>query len=147
LAIIESLLPVLEPQVTEFDQTGKIMGRTGNRSLMNAPRNVYRSQDGVWIAISTSTKSTAERLLPLTAEPELVAEPWFQSASTRAIHVDELDAAVGNWVASRPAEAVIAACDAAGAPATPIYSVADVMVDEQYESRSSIVEVPDLELG
>jgi formyl-CoA transferase len=147
LAIVESLLPVLEPQVTEYDQTGVIMQRTGNRSLMNAPRNVYRARDGHWVAISTSTQSTADRLLALTAQPALADEPWFRSAQGRAAHVDEIDAVVGAWVGSLDGQAVLAACRDAGAPATAIYAVEDVVADEQFAFRESTVPVPDEVLG
>ena len=41
VAIIESLLPILEPQITEYDQLGSIMSRQGNHNPMNAPRNIY----------------------------------------------------------------------------------------------------------
>ena len=53
ISIIEPLLTVLEPQLIEYDQLQTVMGRMGNRSPVNAPRNMYLSRDGRWIAIST----------------------------------------------------------------------------------------------
>lgn len=147
LAIAESLLPVLEPQVAEFDQLGHVMTRTGSRSLMNAPRNVYPTYDGRWIALSTSTQSTADRLMALIGASEVALEPWFQSASGRAAHVDELDRAVGEWVASLRADEVIAECERAGTPATLVYTVEDVVADPQYLDRGAIVTVADPVLG
>ena len=51
LAIIEPILAVLGPQITEFDQLGIVQNRGGNRSVNNAPRNTYRTKDGkdAWI--------------------------------------------------------------------------------------------------
>ena len=49
-----------EPQITEYDQFGEAMGRLGNRSPMNAPRNLYRTADDQWLA----TWSRAEAVVP-----------------------------------------------------------------------------------
>lgn len=147
LAIYEPLLTILGAQPTVYDQLGIIAQRTGNRSLNNAPRNTYRTADGKWVAISTSAQSIAERVLRLVGRPELIAAPWFASGTGRAQHADELDAAVGAWIAARSQAEVIAAFDAAEAAAIPIYDVADLLADPHVRARGSITELPDPELG
>ena len=147
VAIIEPLLTVLEPQLVEYDQLGTVMSRIGNRSPVNAPRNIYPSGDGKWVALSTSTQSTADRLLTLVGRPDVLTEPWFRSAHSRAGHADELDAIVGPWVAARPAEEVLAACRHAGAPAAVVLSVPDILADPQYAAIGAVATVPDDELG
>jgi formyl-CoA transferase len=147
VAIIAPLLTVLEPQIVEYDQLGTVMERVGNRSPVNAPRNIYLSGDGRWVAISTSTQSTADRLLTLVGRPDLLEEAWFRSAHTRAEHADELDAIVGGWVSERGHEQVLAACRAAGAPAAVVLSVRDIVADPQYEAIGAIATVDDPDLG
>jgi formyl-CoA transferase len=147
VAIIAPLLTVLEPQIVEYDQLGTVMERVGNRSPVNAPRNIYLSGDGRWVAISTSTQSTADRLLTLVGRPDLLEEAWFRSAHTRAGHADELDAIVGGWVSERGHEQVLAACRAAGAPAAVVLSVRDIVADPQYEAIGAIATVDDPDLG
>jgi crotonobetainyl-CoA:carnitine CoA-transferase CaiB-like acyl-CoA transferase len=147
IAIIEPLLTVLEPQLVEYDQLGTVMARVGNRSPVNAPRNIYLSGDGKWVALSTSTQSTADRLLTLVGRSEILDEPWFRSAHARAEHADELDAIVGAWVGERPAEEVLDACRAAGAPAAVVFSVPDIVADPQYAAIGAIATVEDPELG
>jgi formyl-CoA transferase len=147
VAIVESLLPLLEPQITEFDQFGESMGRFGNRSPMNAPRNLYRSADGRWIAVSTSTQTTAERLLGLVGGDEILRQPWFQVAAERAQHADELDEVVGRWIGERTSDEVLARCDEIGAPASLVYTAEDVVNDEQYQALGSVASVPDPVLG
>ena len=44
LAIIEPILMLLGGQITVYDQLGTVQQRTGNRSVNNAPRNVYRTR-------------------------------------------------------------------------------------------------------
>ena len=77
LAIVEPIMAMLGPQITRWDQLGTLQPRTGNRSSNNAPRNTYRTGDGHWVAVSTSSQSIAERLLRLVGRPDLVDQPWF----------------------------------------------------------------------
>ena len=147
ISIIEPLLTVLEPQLVEYDQLGTVMTRVGNRSPVNAPRNIYLSGDGKWVALSTSTQSTADRLLTLVGRPDLLEEQWFRSAHSRAAHADELDAVVGTWVGGRGHQEVLAACREAGAPAAVVFSVPDIVNDAQYAAIGAIATVNDPELG
>jgi crotonobetainyl-CoA:carnitine CoA-transferase CaiB-like acyl-CoA transferase len=147
LAIIEPILTILGPQPTAYDQLGVVQGRTGNRSVNNAPRNTYRTADGAWLAVSTSSQSVAERVMRLVGRPDLVEQPWFATGGERAQHADELDEAVGSWIAGRPAEEAIAAFEQAEAAIAPIQDVAGVMKDPQYRALESITTVEDPTLG
>jgi crotonobetainyl-CoA:carnitine CoA-transferase CaiB-like acyl-CoA transferase len=147
LAIIEPILMILGPQPTVYDQLGVIQTRSGNRSVNNAPRNTYRTRDDKWVAISTSAQSIAERVMRLVGRPELIDEPWFKSGTERAKHADELDAAVGGWIAQHHLAEVVRAFEEAEAAVAPIYDVSDVMKDPQYRALESIIELPDPELG
>lgn len=147
LAIIEPILTILGGQPTVYDQLGVIQQRSGNRSSNNAPRNTYRTAEGAWLAVSTSAQSVAERVMRLVGRPELIEEPWFASGGGRAAHADILDDAVGGWIAERTAAEVIAAFEAAQAAVAPIYDVADVMADPQYQALESLVAVPDPDFG
>src|SRR5882757_1040039 len=147
LSIIEPLLTVLEPQLIEYDQLGTVMSRVGNRSPVNAPRNMYLSKDGRWVAISTSTQSTADRLMTLVGHPHLLDEPWFHNAHQRAEHSDVLDEAVGDWVRDRLHTEVLAACREAGAPAAVVFTVPDILADAQYAAIGAIATVDDEDLG
>ncbi|MGY1835581.1 CaiB/BaiF CoA transferase family protein [Blastococcus sp. SYSU DS0510] len=147
LAIIEPILTLLGPQPTVYDAIGQVQPRTGNRSANNAPRNTYRTRDGRWVAISTSAQSIAERVMHLVGRPEFIDEPWFASGAERAEHADELDDAVGSWIAARDRDEVVRAFEEAQAAVAPIYDVRDVLADPQFQALGSLVRVPDPELG
>lgn len=147
LAIIEPLLTLLGPQVTMFDQLGELQPRLGNRSNNNAPRNTYRCADGSWVAVSTSAQSIAERVMTLIGRPDLAREPWFASGASRAEHADQLDEAVGAWIAARSRGDVIDAFERAEAAVAPIYTAEDILADPQFRALGSIVRMPDDELG
>lgn len=147
LAIIEPILTILGPQPTVYDQLGIIQGRTGNRSINNAPRNAYRTADGRWVAVSSSAQAIAERIMRLVGRPELIAEPWFATGRGRAEHADEIDDAVASWIAQRDAAEVIAAFGQAEAAVAPIYDASEILEDPQYKALRSITTVEDDELG
>lgn len=147
VAIIEPILAMLGPQITRWDQLGTVQPRTGNRSANNAPRNTYRTSDGHWLAVSTSAQSIAERVMTVVGRPDLAAEPWFATGATRALHADELDAAVGGWIAGRSRDEVVAAFEAAQAAVAPVYDASDIVADPQFQALGTIHEIDDPELG
>ena len=147
LAIIEPILSMLGPQITVFDQLGIITTRKGNRSENNAPRNTYKTSDGPWVAIASSSNSIAERVLRLVGRPELIDEPWFSSGRGRAEHAELLDDAVGAWIGARTTDDVLAAFSAAEAALARVYDVSDVVTDPQYAALGSIATVEDATLG
>ena len=147
LAIIEPIMHMLGAQVTVFDQLGIITQRQGNRSANNAPRNTYRTADGDWVAISSSADSIAERVMRMVGRPDIVEQPWFGSGFERARHADEIDDAVGSWIAERPTEEVMAEFSKAEAAIGLVYDASRVIDDEQYNAIGAIATVEDDDLG
>ncbi|MDR7234836.1 MULTISPECIES: CaiB/BaiF CoA-transferase family protein [Agrococcus] len=147
MAIIEPILMLLGGQITAYDQLGLVQPRVGNRSVNNAPRNVYRTADGRWVAVSTSSQSVAERVMTLVGRPDVVDEPWFASGRTRVEHVDELDAAVGGWIAARELSVVVEEFARVEAALGVVDDISGVMANPQYEALGTILPIDDPELG
>jgi formyl-CoA transferase len=76
-----------------------------------------------------------------------VDEPWFASGAERARHADELDEAVGSWIAERTRSEVVAAFEEAQAAVAPIYDMRDIFEDPQFQALQTITTVEDEELG
>lgn len=147
LSLIEPMMAAVGPGPTVWDQLGALQPRTGNRSSSNAPRNVYRSRDGRWLAVSTSATSVAERVMRLVGHPEVIDEPWFSQASGRAEHGDLLDGYVADWIARRDADDVIAAFGEAQAAVAAVYTAADIVEDPQVTALDMVTTVDDDDLG
>jgi crotonobetainyl-CoA:carnitine CoA-transferase CaiB-like acyl-CoA transferase len=147
LSLIEPLMLLLGPQLAQADLLGELQPRTGNRSPHNAPRNVYRTADDRWVAVSSSATSVAERVLRLVGREDLSAQAWFATGAGRAAHVDEIDGAVASWIAARTRAEVIAAFEHADAAIAPVYDASDVVSDPQLHAIGAIASVPDAELG
>jgi crotonobetainyl-CoA:carnitine CoA-transferase CaiB-like acyl-CoA transferase len=147
LDLLSPMMTAVGPGVIYADQLGLDMERTGNRSNNNSPRNTYRTADGQWVAISTSADSIARRVLRLVGHPEVIDEPWFATGRQRAQHADTLDAYVGDWIAQRTREEVVAAFEEAGAAVAPIYRPSDLLADPQVTALDLITTVDDPALG
>jgi len=147
MSILEPIMLAAGPGPTIFQQLGIVQERTGNRSLNNAPRNLYRTEDGHWVAVSTSANTIAERVLRLVGHPEVIEETWFRTGGQRAEHADELDSYVGSWIQERTRSEVIEAFEEAGAAVAPVYSPAELLEDPQVKALNMLPEVPDPHLG
>ena len=147
LSIYEPIFWLLGPQASVFDQLGVAQGRSGNRAPFTAPRNAYLSRDGVWLGLSASSQSTAERTVNLVGHPELAEQEWFANHTGRLQHQDELDEVIGAWVAERDADEVVATFGAAGAAIAPILDIAGIFEDPQYAHNESVTTVEDPVLG
>ncbi|WP_440710939.1 CaiB/BaiF CoA transferase family protein [Herbiconiux sp. YIM B11900] len=147
MAIIEPILMLLGGQITAYDQLGLVQPRSGNRSVNNAPRNVYRTADGDWVAVSTSSQSIAERVMTLVGRADLIGEPWFAGGHTRAQHADELDEPVAAWIAARGTDEVVERFEQAQAAISRVYDVRGVLGDPQYAAIGTVQTVDDEQLG
>ena len=147
LSILEPIMAAVGAGPTFYDQLGLVEQRGGNRSTHNAPRNIYRTRDDRWVAISTSALNIAERVMRLVGHPEVIGQPWFATGHGRAGHVDELDAMVGEWIAARPRDEVIAAFESAGAAIAPVYDAAELSADPQVQALDMLTTVDDDDLG
>jgi crotonobetainyl-CoA:carnitine CoA-transferase CaiB-like acyl-CoA transferase len=147
MSILEPIMTSVGPSPTVYDQLGIVEQRHGNRSTNNAPRNTYRTSDGQWVAVSASAQRIAERVLRLVGHPEMIDEPWFSSGRSRAEHADLIDGYVGDWIAARTREDVLAAFEEAGAAVAPVYSAKDIVEDPHIRGTGMLAEVEDPDLG
>jgi crotonobetainyl-CoA:carnitine CoA-transferase CaiB-like acyl-CoA transferase len=147
IALTESLLPLMEPTLLEWDQLGTDLQRTGNTLTHVAPRTAYRCADGQWVALSASAQSIFDRLAQGIGRPELLDDPRFATNDARVKNVVVLDQIVGEWMATFPREEVLRRMDEAEVAVGPIYDIPSVYADPHFQARGSFVTVDDPVLG
>ena len=147
LSLLEPIMTAVGPAPTVYDKLGLVQQRQGNRSSNNAPRNLYRTSDDHWVAISTSADVIAERVMRLVGHPEVIDEPWFSTGATRAQNADLLDGYVASWIGRRTRDEVAEAFAEAGAAVAPVYSPADLVKDPQVRARRMLTHVEDPDIG
>lgn len=147
ISLLEPILAAVGPGPTAYQQLGTVEKRRGNRSMNNSPRNIYRTRDSRWVAVSTSAQNIAERVLTMVGHPEVIAETWFSSGRERALHADLLDDLVGSWIGMRNRDDVVKAFEAAGAAIAPIYNARDLVEDDHVRQSAMLIEIDDGDLG
>jgi crotonobetainyl-CoA:carnitine CoA-transferase CaiB-like acyl-CoA transferase len=147
LSLLRPLLAVLGPGPTAYDQLGIVPARRGNRSANSAPRNIYRTADGRWVAMSASAPSVAARVMALVGRADMTEYDWFPSAGERVSHAPELDDAVGAWIGARELDEVLAAFEEAGAAIAPVYDVEQLVADPHVRATETLTAIEDEDLG
>lgn len=143
LSLFEPLFSILGPMAAVYQRTGRVPQRTGSRSQSSAPRNVYRTKDGGWLALSGSTQAMAERLFAAIGRPELLDDPRFVDNTARLAHVEELDAILGAYFGERTLVDNLEAARAAGVTAAPVMDISGLVDSEFFMTRGVLVDGPD----
>ena len=136
--LLESMFQIMGPLISGYLLRGELQPRLGSGIPYSVPRNVYRTADDRWVAVSTSAESVAQRVLDLLG---VQGDPRFGSFADRAAHRIELDELMTAWIAERSLADVLAAFEAANAAAAPIFDMADIAADPHYAARGAVVEV------
>ncbi|MGE3538508.1 MAG: CaiB/BaiF CoA transferase family protein [Candidatus Tectimicrobiota bacterium] len=147
LSLLEPIISILGPEAAAYTITGMTKPRVGSGSNTTSPRNVYRTRDDKWIALSGSVQAMAERVFRLVGREDMLQDPRYKDNSSRVQHRDEVDAIVGGWVATQTRDEAMQAFADAEVTAAPVYDMDDLLVDQHAVGRGIFEELPDAELG
>ena len=143
LSLFEPLFSVLGPLAAVHALTGDVPRRTGSRSRTSAPRNVYLSSDGRYLALSASTQTMTEQLFRAIGRPHLVNDPRFADNTTRLANIEELDAIIGGYFARHTLEDNLAHMHEAGVTVAPVSTIDQLVDSEFFRTRGVLVDGPD----
>lgn len=146
VSLYEPLFRLFLGDVEAYDRLDKLRDRTGNRHPSAAPRNVYQTVDG-YITLSASSQSIFENVAEAIDRPDIVEDPRFADNDSRVEHVEPLDEIIQEWTGQHTTEEAITIMKDHDAIVGPVYDMADIFQDEQYQARNDIVTVEDDELG
>ncbi len=147
VSLFESVLSILGPLPTLYKANGVLPQRNGSRLTFSSPRNVYRTRDGHFFAISGTAPSAAETVVRVVGGEALLSDQRFTTHEARAQNAEELDSIVAEWVALHDAAEVDRLFQEAGAAGIRVLSMADVFSDPHYQARETFVTVEDPEVG
>jgi formyl-CoA transferase len=147
LPLFDPLFSILGPEAAHYELSGKVKQRAGSRSSNAAPRNVYRTKDDRWVALSASIQQMAMRLFVAIGRPELCEDPRFKTNAARVANVDDLDQILGAFIATKTQAANLEFFEAAEITIGPIYDIAQIAADPHFQERETIVELPDRDIG
>ena len=142
VALYESIFNLMESIVPEYDKLGVVRERQGASISGIVPTNTYRCRDGKFIIIGGNGDSIFRRLMVAAGRADMAGDPRLADNVGRVAHVEEIDAAIGEWTGAHPYDEVLAALEKAQVPAGPILSVADQVGHPLFEARGMFERVP-----
>lgn len=147
LPLLDPMFVVLGPQAANFRLNGKVKPRTVSRSTNAAPRNAYKTRDGLYVCLSASTQKMAERLFRSIGRDDLNQDPRYRTNAERVKHAEQLDAIIGDFVGARTQAENVAFFEKEEVTIGPIYDVRQIMEDPHILERELIADYPDSEVG
>ena len=147
LSLFEPMFACLGPQIANRRLSGREPRRMGSLSELSAPRNIYETADGGYVALSASTQAMAERVFDVIGRPDMNDDPRFKTNSDRIAHLQECDEIVADFMGARNRDDLVALFTKAHVTVGIVASVADLDGHPYMDSRDMMVEVPDEELS
>lgn len=147
VALYEAVFSLMESMVPEYAQKGVIRERTGSVLPGIAPSNVYPTKDEKYVVIAANGDAIVQRLLKVMDREDLLADPRFDGNENRVKNMQFIDDLIGRWSSSLMLDECLEQLNRAAVPAGPIYSIADIFRDPQYQARDMLLDVPHPDFG
>ncbi len=138
VALHEAVFNVMESLIPEYSAFGAVRDAAGSALPGIAPSNAFPCTDG-WVLVAGNGDSIFKRLMAAIGRPDLADAPDLASNAGRVARVDEIDAAIGAWTATRTVQAVMDGLAAARVPAGKVYTARDIAEDPHYRAREMLL--------
>jgi crotonobetainyl-CoA:carnitine CoA-transferase CaiB-like acyl-CoA transferase len=139
VAQVEAAVYSLSPWVLDFDVNGHVGSRQGNRSERAVPHGAFPcAGDDRWVAVAAWDDDDWARLARAIGLDDETARRLGTFEARRAA-VDEVEALVARWTASRRPDEVAATLQGAGLEAVPVADLGDASADPQLHHRHHFV--------
>lgn len=140
VAMMDSIVAMLETNVLQNTVAGINPGRVGSRHPLSTPFDAYRVKDG-YIVIAIANNPLFEKLCHIMEQPELIEDERFTTDELRTSHEQELKVIIEKFLSSYTVEEAESMLLDAGLPASRIQSIEEVVQDEQMKVREMLVDI------
>jgi crotonobetainyl-CoA:carnitine CoA-transferase CaiB-like acyl-CoA transferase len=147
VSLMEASFALLESTVPEYDRLGIVRGPGGTGLKGVAPSNIFKSRDDKWMVIAANADNVFRRLCEAMAQPELADDERFATHLARGDNQEELEGIVGEWARAHDADEIDRILNEAGVICGPIYTIADIFEDPQFQARDMLLEHVDPDFG
>ena len=141
-ALIDSAFNLMGHQLLGTLATGEATKPMGSGSPSTAPNGAFRAADD-WIVVATANESQWRRLCEVLDAPQLVTDPRFATLADRLAAREELQRALDDRFATRPARAWIERLQAARIPVGEINDLREAIEHPLAAERGLLIGVDD----
>ena len=141
VAMLDSMVSVLENAIARYAATGESPVPIGNRHPSIAPFASFKTLDGI-INIAVGNDVLWEKFCKAIGRPEMCDDPKFVNNPARVRNLEELMEILGGELEKRTSDEWLGVFGKLDIPSGKINNIADIFEDEQIRAREMIVEVP-----
>ena len=140
VAMLDSMVAVLENAIARYAATGEIPTPIGNRHPSIAPFSSFETLDGM-INIAVGNDGIWKKFCKAIERADICEDPRFANNPSRVKNIDQLMEIIGVQLKKKTSKEWLGTFEALDIPSGKINNVADLFEDEQIKAREMIVEV------
>ena len=140
IAMFDAIFSFLPTPISLMLFAGASPTRTGNHHAISTPFGSFRAKDGD-VIIAVANNALFNRFVGVMGCPNLAGEARFDSDTNRTLNAVELRALIEAWTSSRSVDEVVGLLDAAGVPASPIWSLEQAAASAHVTFRQLFADV------
>jgi len=125
-AQLEGFIPLVSEALIEYQRTGVIPPRNGNRRPGHVPSGAFPCRDGEWVAIEVNSDAEWADLAALIGEPWAM-EKTLATQAARESREAEIETRVAAWTQARGRDEIVEACLAVGVVASPVLTEGEIL--------------------
>jgi crotonobetainyl-CoA:carnitine CoA-transferase CaiB-like acyl-CoA transferase len=131
-SLLQAMIAMMDFQAARYLVEGSVPPQAGNDHPYQTPMGVYATRDG-HINIAVGAEGQWRKFCEAIGRPELGTDPAYDSIEKRFSQRPALRAITEEALRTKSSAEWMAAFDAAGVPAGPIYAVDEVFADPQVQ--------------
>ena len=140
LGMLDATVSVLENAIARYQVTGAVPGPLGTRHPSITPFETFATADDE-IVVAAGNDRLFATLCSVLGRDDLVNDPRFAGNAARTEHVAELKRELERALAEQSSAAWLERLAAAGVPAAPVNTVAELFDDPQLAARDMLLPV------
>lgn len=148
IALVDSLVSVMQIINQIYLIGGRIPGRTGNAYESTAPYDTFPTKDGQHVVIGVANDKFWRQICEMMGRTELIHHPDMAKNGERVRNRDKIKPIVTEWTMTKTAKELVDQLLETGLPTAPIYDVKQVTEDPHIAgAREMFIEIEDPDVG
>lgn len=140
VAMVDSLVALLQHGFTQVSAMGQEPERVGNRDLADYPYDTFQAKDG-FCQLGNASAANWMPFAEAIGRPDLGKDSQYDTAEKRWQHVEELHDIIQGWAAQHTRGEIEEIFSRHGQLYSPILKVSEVMEDPQILHREMVVDM------
>jgi len=140
ISLFEPLFSIMGPDSTMYAATGARRYR-GEGTKVSSIRGAFETSDGEWVVISAATPDIAKRFFVGIGRQDVLQDERFATPQGRLANRDALNEILAEEFGKRTRDELMAFAEEHRVTIGPVYNIIDIVNDEHYKARHSIVEM------